>query len=382
MKLMKVVAILACSTAFAQRPAPPIHAAPLRADQPFPGWAALRGNVVIIDFWGTWCGPCIPLIEKLPGLEGEFRGQPVRFLTVASDEAGRVKRFFSEKKLDLLTFVEEDSKTFDAWGVVGVPAVAIVGKEGSLLGVTNGDRLNAKLIRSVLAGNAVELPPMARAAKLDWDRDEIQWLDGVQPGFQVVIKPTEAHGGGVMYKPGSNRVSGDGANLVNMITLAWGTDFLHLDLRIPEGDKKVYRFAAVVPVGREKALLPSMQNALRAMFGVSGRWEDQEREVMVLRRAAGAGDLTPSTSAELFMFARGNINMKNQTAAKLAETLPNFIRKLVVDESGLAGRYDFALAYAYDNPAILLDALRDRYGLYLEPGKRTVRMLVVEPDDK
>ena len=65
----------------------------------------------------------------------------------------------------------------------------------------------------------------------------------------------------------------------------------------------------------------------------------------------------------------------------LADALPNFIRKLVVDETGLTGRYDFLLPYGDNNQAILLDAMLERYGLILEPAKCKIRMLVIEPQD-
>jgi uncharacterized protein (TIGR03435 family) len=71
--------------------------------------------------------------------------------------------------------------------------------------------------------------------------------------------------------------------------------------------------------------------------------------------------------------------MQKQTAAKLAETLPNWMNKPVVDETGLTGLYDFELEYRDDGPAMLRDGLKEKYGLVLTPAKRTIKMLVVEP---
>ena len=74
------------------------------------------------------------------GLEKEFAGQPVRFLTVASDEMDRVKKYFADKGLTLQTYVEGESAcTFDSFGIHGVPAAAIIGREGRIIGVTPGE---------------------------------------------------------------------------------------------------------------------------------------------------------------------------------------------------------------------------------------------------
>ncbi len=254
--------------------APPILAKPLVAAKPFPGWQAFRGNFVVVDFWATWCGPCLPGLDKVARLEKEFAGEPIRFLTVASDEMYRVKKYFADKKLELATFVESDNATSQAFEIHGIPAAAIIDREGRIVGVTEGENVTAAVLRKLLNGEKVELPPFQRLNNITWDQEEITWQDGVLPAFQVVIKPIQVTGGGHIYKPGSNHISGDGAVVQAMIQAAWRTDSKHVDIRekLPSG---TYRFAATVPKGREPELFPALQDALQRTFGFRGRWKSR-----------------------------------------------------------------------------------------------------------
>jgi len=124
-------------------------------------------------------------------------------------------------------------------------------------------------------------------------------------------------------------------------------------------------------------LFPALQDALQRTFGFRGRWEEQEHDVLVLSRD-GTATLKESDAAPLFQFMRGKITMKQQSTAKLAEALPNWVRKVVVDETGLDGLYDFDLEYRDDGPKMLTDGLQQKYGLILTAARRKVRMLVVE----
>ena len=380
MKAAFAALLLSITMVAAQPAAPPISAKPLDPGRPFPGWTTYRGNFVVVDFWATWCGPCIPGLDKVVAMEKEFAGSKVRFLTVANDTSERVRKYFLDKSISVHTFVDEEDErgTFKAFGVAGIPAAAVVDPEGRLMAVTPGENLTPDVVRKLLAGETPDLPRFDRLNNLTWDKDEITWQDGVMPMFQAIIKRIDVRGAGSMHKPGSNHISGDGLPVQGMIQSAWRTDFYHVDRRgeLPEGS---YRFAVTVPKGRESELFPAFQDALQRTFGFKAQWEDQQRDVLVLTRT-GVAALADSESAPLVQFLRGKIMLRKQPVSKLAEMLPNWLKMPVVDETGYSGSYDFDLEYRDDGPSMLTDGLREKYGLTLTPAKRAVRMLVVRAE--
>lgn len=91
----------------------------------------------------------------------------------------------------------------------------------------------------------------------------------------------------------------------------------------------------------------------------------------------GTSTLKESDAEPLFQFMRGKITMRKQSTAKLAADLPNRLGKVVVDETGLNGLYDFDLEYRDDGPKMLTDGLKQKYGLILTPARRKRSLLQV-----
>jgi uncharacterized protein (TIGR03435 family) len=359
--------------------APPITATPTPSTPPFHGWGAYRGNYVIIDFWATWCGPCVAAMPRIAALKEEFKGRPVRFVTVALDEAPRVEDFLKRQHLSIKTYVDgPDGPTSKAYGVYGIPVSAVIDPKGNVVAVTSGDNITSESVRGLLAGSSPTLPALAQPVDPEWDKSQISWQDGVQPSFEAIIKPIQVRGSGIMHKPGSNRISGDGLPLTPMIWYAWQTDSFHIDIRIAVPNF-LYRAVILVPKGRENSLFPSFQSALESTFGFHTRWEEQDRNVLVLRTDRSKA-LLPSASQEQFGYQKGHITFHKQTIAKLAEALPNWTRIPVLDETSLPNKYDFDLEYRDDRPDVLISELKEKYGLILERAKRKVHILVVEPE--
>lgn len=91
----------------------------------------LRGRVVVLNLWATWCAPCI---EELPSLLALQKQMPeLAIIAVSMDQDPDVyKRFLVDHHVDLLTVRDEEQKVNALYGTVQIPETYIIDKQGVL----------------------------------------------------------------------------------------------------------------------------------------------------------------------------------------------------------------------------------------------------------
>ncbi len=144
-------------------------AARLMPGQPAPGFALadtsgalvslgdLKGKVVLLDFWATWCAPCLVSMPKVNELEERFKDRmDLVFVKVnVNDDRERWKDFVAKRSLTGMNLFADEERSAElrkAYNFDGIPHFVLIGKDGRLIdaNVHPDDRAEAK-IRAAMA---------------------------------------------------------------------------------------------------------------------------------------------------------------------------------------------------------------------------------------
>ena len=93
----------------------------------------LRGKVVLVNFWATWCPPCRKEIPDLDALYKRFKGQGLVILGVSDDTPTKVRTFAREKKIAYPVLLDPGSKVKKLYSVEGIPMSFVYARNGKLV---------------------------------------------------------------------------------------------------------------------------------------------------------------------------------------------------------------------------------------------------------
>ncbi len=97
--------------------------------------ATLRGKVVLVNFWATWCPPCRKEIPSLLKLQEKYRDKGFAVVGVSMDEGGStlVGKFLAKQKVSYPVIIGDAELARGFGGVIGVPATFLVDRQGELI---------------------------------------------------------------------------------------------------------------------------------------------------------------------------------------------------------------------------------------------------------
>ena len=139
--LLALMIMLVCTTASAQIPAggPAPEISLPNVNDSVVSLSSLKGKVVLVDFWASWCAPCRQSIPSIVRLYNKYKDKGFEVLAVSIDEEKKdwqkAMKYFRMKYISLVDTTGWASKIAAAYAVEGIPASFLIDQSGKIVAV-------------------------------------------------------------------------------------------------------------------------------------------------------------------------------------------------------------------------------------------------------
>ena len=93
----------------------------------------LRGRVVLLEFWATWCPPCRAIIPHVKELADKFSLRGLQIISVTAEAPEIVKPFAAKNDMTYTIGLDDGKQTMRAYGIKSIPMAYLIGRDGKVI---------------------------------------------------------------------------------------------------------------------------------------------------------------------------------------------------------------------------------------------------------
>lgn len=360
-------------------PAPPLDSlqllqAPLgaRAD-----WASLKGKVVVLEFWATWCSPCVASLPHLNQLVESLDPAKFQFISIDDEDLKAVQAFLGKKKMDGWVGVDTSGGVVAWYGITARPTSIIIDGSGRIVAATEIDSVSAADLQAVAEGKSVAFKP---ATEIITSSEASTPDVAAHPLFAVSVSKAalNAKGSTVNHPPtGTDFLGNDADDLMTNAFNVFDNRYVVKD-PLPEGRYDLrMNFVDVA----DSASTSAVQQAVLSALHLQIRPKTVTSSAYILR-ATDASKKLLSPSASTHKVKRGCWHgiyvLMNGTMDDLAYILATGLENPVINETGIVGTFDVRFKVAGADIDSLNATLKENLGLELVQGNQEMTITVFE----
>ncbi|MFN8889700.1 MAG: redoxin domain-containing protein, partial [Cyclobacteriaceae bacterium] len=320
--------------------------------------ADFKGKVVVLDFWATWCSPCIKSLPELEALQTKYQSD-LQVITITSDPAERIEKFLSKKALKLPVVIDEQGKLATVFPHRTIPHTIVIDKSGIVRAITSSSQITEEIINKVINGQEVNITEKKEVM----DFDPSKPLSGNENfTYQITITPfqegypsfSNIHTGEGFYK--NRRIYATNLGPKSLFEIAYQFPVsIRTIVEVKDFNKLKWNkdnavcFELTVPDKLSEQRFEIMKQHLDLYFDYKAVTEERLRKVMVLRQLKDSPKIVLTKSSDKTeasaSYSGKGLSMKNSLVSKLAEFLESQLDIPVVDDSNLIEKYDVEIAW-------------------------------------
>lgn len=112
-----------------------------------------KGKFILVDFWGTWCGPCIKAIPELNGYQDEFKDDMI-IIGISEEPIEKVKSF-KRVSMNYASGIDTNGRLNATYEIQGIPHVVLIDPKGIVrwegFPFLKGHELTSKVLKDIIA---------------------------------------------------------------------------------------------------------------------------------------------------------------------------------------------------------------------------------------
>lgn len=371
--------------------------------------ADYKGKLIILDFWATWCVPCIRNFPKLHVLQNEFRDK-IKVLAVTQEDTERITKFFQTgigKEHTYVNSVVNDNVLSSVFPHKAIPHIAWINPIGKVLNTTTAEDISPENIQAILHDKTPDM-----VGKVDIDRTRPLFLSqhfsehtelksysiffkGYYPGLPSGnnIKRTEEgkiYGRQMtnatmmdIYRPIVSNIfdaNGEKFNAKRTILEVKEPILLNSIERIDGGYEthNLYSYELIVPEDKSDSLFYYMLKDLNRYSDYTGSVKMHTVDCLVLVRTSDQDKIKSKGGKPKTSFPKGfAINLVNRPIGHMLNMLndDSSFRQPIIDETGYTDNVDIQISDFSDLENLKKEL--NTYNLDLIPAKRSLNMFVI-----
>lgn len=346
----------------------------------------LKGKVILIEFWATWCGACLSAMPHLKKLQEQYP-KDIQVITVTDETPQRTQLYLKSRPSNLWFAIDTGRKVSSLFPHQLIPHTVVISPEGKLIANTNPESVTAAVIDRILKKKEVHLPE--KKDKLIGHEQLMKTYfsvsDTMKSSFNMLPEIKGAAGMSTIHLNdpifSERRLTAMNVSLKRLYMIAYGNfDYNRVvDQRPKETVEPLYCLDLVVP--DKKDLLNTLKRELLKRFDLQANLEQHEKEVSILTISDSLkfARIPRNTSGKRTYYSRhGEIDQEYITMVDFADFLENFglDNTIVIDETHNTAKLDIKFSFQPENPDSLIQVLKDM-GLSLKKERRKVDFLVI-----